>query len=113
MGQIDASLRALPIPPTPGAIERIRLAQEQLRALVAAKGDHGLLIARKHMGWTCQGFAGAAQLRHALMRAPGPAQAEALLELAAQGAAEGRELVAGAAGAGGGVGQVRCSKLQA
>jgi len=118
VGQIDAGLRGLPVPPTPGAVERIRLAQEQLRALVAAKGDHGLLIARKHMGWTCQGFAGAAQLRHALMRAPDPAQAEALLELAAQGAeaqgaAEGRELVAGAAGAGGGVGQVRCSKLQA
>jgi tRNA-dihydrouridine synthase B len=107
VGQIDAGLRALPIPPTPGAVERILLAQEHLRALVAAKGGHGLLIARKHMGWTCQGFAGAAQLRHALMRAPDPAQADALLEAAAQGAAEGRELVAG------GVGQVRCSKLQA
>lgn len=51
---------------------------------MATKGDHGLLIARKHMGWTCQGFAGAAQLRHALMRAPDPAQADGLLEKAAQ-----------------------------
>jgi len=106
VGQIDAALRGRPIPHTPGALERIRLAQEQLRALVASKGDHGLLIARKHMGWTCQGFAGAAQLRHALMRAPTPAQAEALLEGAAEGMAEGEE-------AWGGFGQVRCSKLQA
>lgn len=111
VGQIDAGLRGLPIPPTPGALERIRLAQEQLQALVAAKGKHGLLIARKHMGWTCHGFAGAAQLRHDLMRAPDPAQAEALLEAAADGADE--VAGAGAAGAGGGVRQVRCSKLQA
>lgn len=84
VGQIDAALRGRPVPPTPGALERIQLAREQLRALVAAKGDHGLLIARKHMGWTCQGFAGAAQLRHALMRAPDPAEADALLERAGE-----------------------------
>ncbi|WP_254940809.1 tRNA dihydrouridine synthase DusB [Cyanobium sp. Morenito 9A2] len=84
VGQIDAALRGRPVPPTPGALERLRLAQEHLHALVTAKGDHGLLIARKHMGWTCQGFPGAAQLRHALMRAPDPAQADGLLEHAAQ-----------------------------
>jgi nifR3 family TIM-barrel protein len=85
VGQLDAALSGRPIPPTPAAAERIALAAEQLRALVAAKGDHGLLIARKHMGWTCQGFAGAPQLRHALMRAPTPAAALALLENAAAG----------------------------
>jgi tRNA-dihydrouridine synthase len=51
---------------------------------VAAKGDHGLLIARKHMGWTCQGFEGAARLRHALMRAPTPAEALELLQRAGE-----------------------------
>ena len=45
-----------------------------------SRGDHGLLIARKHMGWTCTGFPGAPQLRHALMRAPTPKDALALLE---------------------------------
>ncbi len=75
VGQIDAALSGRPVPPTPGAAERIALAREQLLALVAARGDHGLLIARKHMGWTCQGFPGAPQLRHALMRAPTPAEA--------------------------------------
>ncbi|MFM2174794.1 MAG: tRNA dihydrouridine synthase DusB [Cyanobacteriota bacterium] len=83
VGQIDAALSGRPIPPSPGALERIQLASEQLRALVAARGDHGLLIARKHMSWTCTGFAGAPQLRHALMRAPTPSAALALLEAAA------------------------------
>ncbi|MEY4297632.1 MAG: tRNA dihydrouridine synthase DusB [Cyanobacteriota bacterium] len=83
VGQINAALSGRPIPPTPGAHERIQLATEQLQALVAARGEHGLLIARKHMGWTCTGFNGAPQLRHALMRAPTPADALALLEQAA------------------------------
>ena len=82
VGQIDAALSGRPIPPTPGALERIRLASEQLQALVAARGDHGLLIARKHLSWTCTDFVGAPQLRHALMRAPTPAEALALLEQA-------------------------------
>ena len=83
VGQIDAALSGRPIPPTPGPRERIELAAEQLRALVAARGDHGLLIARKHMSWTCSGFSGAPQLRHALMRAPTPTEALALLDQAA------------------------------
>jgi len=82
VGQIDAALSGRAVPPTPGALERVQLAAEQLQALVAAKGDHGLLIARKHMGWTCQGFPGAPQLRHALMRAPTPADALELLQRA-------------------------------
>ena len=79
-GQINAALEGQPIPATPGPLERIALAKEQLLALVASRGDHGLLIARKHMGWTCSGFPGAPQLRHALMRAPTPADALALLD---------------------------------
>ena len=80
VGQIDAALAGRPVPSTPGAAERLQLAREQLMALVESRGDHGLLIARKHMGWTCTGFPGAPQLRHALMRAPTPAEALALLD---------------------------------
>jgi len=80
VGQIDAALGGRPIPPTPGPAAKLALAAEQLQALVAAKGDHGLLIARKHLSWTCTGFPGAPQLRHALMRAPTPAEALALLQ---------------------------------
>ncbi|MEB3176260.1 MAG: tRNA dihydrouridine synthase DusB [Synechococcus sp.] len=80
VGQIDAALSGRPVPPSPGALERLQLAKEQLLALVAARGDHGLLIARKHMGWTCTGFTGAPQLRQQLMRAPTPQEAVALLD---------------------------------
>jgi len=83
VGQIDASFKGQPIPPTPGPLERLLLAREQLLALVEARGDHGLLIARKHMGWTCTGFPGAPQLRQQLMRAPTPEAAVELLNAAA------------------------------
>ena len=80
VGQIDAALKGLSVPAPPGPAARLALAREQLLALVEARGDHGLLIARKHMGWTCTGFPGAPQLRHALMRALTPQDALALLE---------------------------------
>ena len=83
VGQIDAELRGVPIPAAPDASGRLQLAKEQLLALVSERGDHGLLIARKHMGWTCTGFPGAPQLRHQLMRAPTPAAAVELLNAAA------------------------------
>ena len=83
VGQIDAALRGLPVPAAPDATGRLQLAKEQLLALVSERGDHGLLIARKHMGWTCTGFPGAPQLRHQLMRAPTPDAAVELLNAAA------------------------------
>ena len=83
VGQIDAALRGLPAVTAPDASGRLQLAKEQLLALVSERGDHGLLIARKHMGWTCTGFPGAPQLRHQLMRAPTPAAAVELLNAAA------------------------------
>ena len=99
VGQLDAALSGRPVPPTPGPAEKLALAAEQLRALVAAKGDHGLLIARKHMGWTCNGFPGAPQLRHALMRAPTPAEAlELLLQAQASLAVEQGCLSGGVSG---------------
>ena len=83
VGQIDAALRGLPAVAAPDASGRLQLAKEQLLALVSERGDHGLLIARKHMGWTCTGFPGAPQLRHQLMRAPTPDAAVELLNAAA------------------------------
>jgi tRNA-dihydrouridine synthase B len=103
VGQINAALNGRPVPPTPGALERVQLAREQLLALVLTHGDHGLLIARKHMSWTCTGFPGAPQLRHALMQASTVAEALDLLRTAAikaappassNGSAEGRSRAA-------------------
>jgi tRNA-dihydrouridine synthase len=83
VGCIDGALRGKPaLLPIPDAAGRLALAAEQLQALVASRGDHGLLIARKHLAWTCTGFAGAPQLRHALMAAASPAAALDLLEQA-------------------------------
>ncbi|MFM7313684.1 MAG: tRNA-dihydrouridine synthase, partial [Cyanobium sp.] len=87
-------LAGRPVPDAPDPVERLQLAAEQLQALVEARGDHGLLIARKHMSWTCNGFSGAARLRHNLMRAPTPTEALALLQRARTGlgmAPPGRE----------------------
>ena len=80
VGQIDAALSGLPIPATPAPGARIALAKEQLLALIETRGDHGLLIARKHMSWTCTGFPGASQFRQQLMRAPTLAAALDLLD---------------------------------
>ena len=80
VGQIDAALSGLPIPTTPAPRARLALAKEQLLALIEARGDHGLLIARKHMSWTCTGFPGASQFRQQLMRAPTLAAALDLLD---------------------------------
>jgi nifR3 family TIM-barrel protein len=80
VGQIASALAGQPVPPTPGPADRLALALEQLESLLARHGDHGLLIARKHLAWTCTGFDGAPQLRHALMAAASPAAALALLD---------------------------------
>ena len=88
VGHLDAALCGRPVPAAPAGRERLALAAEQLRALVAERGEHGLLIARKHMGWTCQGFAGAPRLRQALMRAPTAAAALELLARADDALAE-------------------------
>jgi nifR3 family TIM-barrel protein len=82
VGRIAAALAGRPLPPEPDAHARIALAREHLEALVAARGDQGLLIARKHLGWTCQGFAGAARLRRDLMVAPSLERALELLRRA-------------------------------
>ena len=79
VGQIDAALKGRTIPETPNPTARVELARDQLADLVQDRGDHGMLIARKHMGWTCTGFPGASQLRRDLMRATTPAQAKNLL----------------------------------
>ena len=80
VGQIDAAVSDRPIPATPAPPERLAIAKEQLLALIEARGDHGLLIARKHMSWTCTGFQGASQFRQQLMRAPTPHAALDLLD---------------------------------
>ena len=80
VGQIDAELRNQKTFMPPDAKMKVSLSLEHLKLLVAKKGDHGLLIARKHMNWTCRGFQGASDLRQKLVRANTPKEAIKLLE---------------------------------
>ena len=80
VGEIDAALRGDQNLKIPNTIDRLEITKEHLLSLVKAKGDHGLLIARKHMNWSCQGFEGASTLRSSLMRAKTASEAEKLIE---------------------------------
>lgn len=69
IGEIDASIKGDKTFRKPCLEERLKLINEQLDALVEEKGQHGLLIARKHISWTCKGFPNAHKVRNKLVRA--------------------------------------------
>ncbi len=80
VGQIDEEIKNEKTFRNPDAKMKISLSLEHLKLLVSKKGNHGLLIARKHMNWTCRDFPGASSLRHKLVRASTPNEAIKLLE---------------------------------
>jgi len=80
IGQIDEEIKNQKSFETPDAKMKINLCLEHLKLLVLKKGNHGLLIARKHMCWTCRDFVGASTLRQQLVRASTPEEAIKLLE---------------------------------
>ena len=80
VGQIDEEINHQKTLKAPDAKMKVKLSLEHLKLLVSKKGNHGLLIARKHMNWTCRGFQGSSTLRHQLVRARNPNDAIQLLE---------------------------------
>ena len=52
---------------------------DQLQKLLDLNGEHGLFIAKKHMKCTCNGFKGANDLQHSLVRAKTSVEAMTLL----------------------------------
>ena len=80
VGQIDEEINNQKTFKTPDAKMKVSLSLEHLKLLVSKKGNHGLLIARKHMNWTCRGFPGSSALRHQLVRANTPNDAIKILE---------------------------------
>ncbi len=80
VGQIDDEINNQKTFSPPDAKMKIILSLEHLKLLVSKKGNHGLLIARKHMNWTCRGFEGSSALRKKLVRASTPNDATKLLE---------------------------------
>ena len=69
IGEIDHAIKELKGFKEPNIEERLLLIIEHLDELIKEKGDHGLLIARKHISWTCKNFSGATKLRNNLVRA--------------------------------------------
>ena len=80
IGQICKEIKNQKPFKTPDAKMKINLSLEHLKLLILKKGNHGLLIARKHMSWTCRDFEGASTLRQKLVRASTPEEAIKLLE---------------------------------
>ena len=69
IGEIDNAIKELKSFKEPNIEEKLLLLIEHLDELIEEKGNHGLLIARKHISWTCKNFSGATNLRNNLVRA--------------------------------------------
>ena len=69
IGEIDQTIKGLKGFKEPNIEEKLFLIIEHLDELIKEKGNHGLLIARKHISWTCRNFPGATKLRNNLVRA--------------------------------------------
>ena len=68
VGEIDWTIKKLKGFKEPNIEEKLLLIIEHLDELINEKGNHGLLIARKHISWTCKNFQGATKLRNKLVR---------------------------------------------
>ena len=53
----------------PNIEQKLLLIIEHLEELIREKGNHGIIIARKHISWTCKNFKGATVLRNKLLKA--------------------------------------------
>ena len=69
LGEIDYAISENKNFKEPNTEEKLYLIIEHLDELIKEKGEHGLLIARKHFSWTCKDFKGASNLRNNLVRA--------------------------------------------
>jgi len=69
IGEIDSALKGLENFKKPTTEEKLNLIIEHIDELISEKGEHGLLLARKHIAWTCKDFDGAQNLRKNLINA--------------------------------------------
>lgn len=77
--EIRALLDRGEVLPPPSALERIDVAREHARALVAFGGEHAVVRMRKHVGWYITGMPGASHLRERVNHVTGSAELDALL----------------------------------
>ena len=81
LGQIDYAIREIKGFKEPNIEQKLILIIEHLDELIKEKGDHGLLIARKHISWTCKNFPGATSLRNKLVRSADHREVKELINL--------------------------------
>jgi tRNA-dihydrouridine synthase B len=77
--EANALIAGEPRPQPPTALERIALAREHGRALVAFAGEEAVVRMRKHVAWYVAGMPGATHVRTQVNRACTYAELEALL----------------------------------
>jgi len=76
IGEIDSALKGLKNFKKPTTEEILHLIIEHIDELTYEKGEHGLLLARKHIAWTCKEFDGAQNLRKNLIKAKSAKEAK-------------------------------------
>ena len=76
IGEIDSALKGLKNFKKPTTEEKLHLIIEHIDELIFEKGEHGLLLARKHIAWTCKEFDGAQKLRKNLVKAKSAKEAK-------------------------------------
>ena len=76
IGEIDSALKGLKNFKKPTTVEKLHLIIEHIDQLISEKGQHGLLLARKHIAWTCKDFDGAHNLRKNLVKAKSSKEAK-------------------------------------
>ena len=81
LGEIDYVIKEIKGFKEPNIEEKLMLIIEHLEELIKEKGDHGLLIARKHISWTCKNFSGATKLREKLVRSNDHREVKELINL--------------------------------
>ena len=76
IGEIDSALKGLKNFRKPTTVEKLHLIIEHIDQLISEKGEYGLLLARKHIAWTCKDFDGAQNLRKNLIKAKSSKEAK-------------------------------------
>ena len=76
IGEIDSALKGLKNFKKPTTVEKLHLIIEHIDQLISEKGEYGLLLARKHIAWTCKDFDGAQNLRKNLIKAKSSKEAK-------------------------------------
>ena len=76
IGEIDSALKGSENFKKPTTEEKLYLIIEHIDELIFEKGAHGLLLARKHIAWTCKDFEGSQNLRKNLVKAKSAEEAK-------------------------------------